>query len=347
MKKFLSILLSILIIASLSMSAFATSSEDASETVSVDFNMTETVDEYNRVVRTFERDIGNNAQICSGEIDYSETKAILLAIGMEQDFIDKLSVDTLEIYRTSQQLVGITSYTKSDGNGNVEYVDEKVALEESAIINEAQKERAKRFTSGDKVIQTRTQDTYEDSYMRVFYLVTYEGSGEYYYSTDARWLTMPFFRGKDSIGSCAQNATVTNNTRSGWYEYDVTYINLGATTSSYYNASISSSNYKNAVNGSWYGSAGIIDLPSDIYSDSYSVMYTNYKAHYEYNGHVTSPASPSWFNTIGTYDHSTFTISFSPSVSIDTSGTVSASIGIDVVGVTEPRSEELEIYYQP
>lgn len=348
MKKLLSVLLSVLILASSSFSAFATSTEDVAKTVLDDFGITETVDEYHRVVRTFERDeVSNTARTRSGDIDYSETKAILLALGMEQDFIDKLSTDTLEIYRTSPQLVGTTSYTKSDADYNMEYVEEEVALEESAIIKEAQEEKIEQLAREERVIQTRTQDTYEDSYMRVFYLVTYQGSGNYYYSTDARWLTMPFFRGKDSIGSCTQNGTVTDSTRSGWYEYDITYITNGVVTYDYDNTSISSSDYKNAVNGNWYGSAGIINLPNDISTDYMITMYDNYKAHYEYNGHVNYPNLASWFNTVGSYVHSTFAIVFSPSVSIDTSGNVSASIGIAVAGVKDTRSVELEIYYQP
>lgn len=51
--------------------------------------------------------------------------------------------------------------------------------------------------------------------MCVFYLVTCLENGKHKFSTDARWLTMPYFQGKDSPGSCAQNATVTNSTRSG------------------------------------------------------------------------------------------------------------------------------------
>lgn len=349
MKKFLSIVLSILMVASLSFSAFAASSEAVVKTTSGKFGITEMIDKNHRVIRSFKRDeVNNNIQVRLDKIDYSETKAMLLELGMEQDFIDKLSLDSLETYRRSKQLIGITSYTKSDADHNVEYVEEDVALAASAIINEVQQERIKLLANEDKVVQTRAQDTYEDSYMRVFYLVAYLGSGEYKYSADARWLTMPMFRGKDSIGSCAQNGTVTPDTQYGWYEYDVTHTNFGRITYSYYSADISSSNYQNAVNGNWYGSAAIIDLPNDIFSNYTNTVYTNYKVHYEYKGHVTSPESASWFNTTGTYLHSTVALSLSfPSVSINTSGTVSASIGISLLGITEPRSVELEIYYQP
>ena len=45
---------------------------------------------------------------------------------MEQDFIDKLSLEALERYRTSTKLVGITSYTKTNIDGNVEYIEEEI-----------------------------------------------------------------------------------------------------------------------------------------------------------------------------------------------------------------------------
>lgn len=349
MKKFLSIVLSILMVASLSFSAFAASSEAVVKTTSGKFGITEMIDKNHRVIRTFKRDeVNNNIQARLGKIDYSETKAMLLELGMEQDFIDKLSLDALETYRSSKQLIGITSYTKSDADHNVEYVEEDVALAASAIINEAQQERIKLLANGDKVVQTRAQDTYEDSYMRVFYLVTHLGDGEYKYSTDARWLTMPMFRGKDSIGSCAQNGTVTPGTQYGWYEYDVTHTNFGRITYSYYNADISSSNYKNAVNGNWYGSAAIIDLPNDIFADYTNTVYTNYKVHFEYTGYVNYPELVSHFNTSGTYLHSTLHIELTaPSVSLNIFGNGSASIGIRVTGFKEIRSVELAITYRP
>lgn len=78
-----------------------------------------------------------------------------------------------------------------------------------------------------------------------------------------------------------------------------------------------------------------------------SVMYTNYRAHYEYAGHVNSPNTASWFNTVGSYDHATIGLSGSPSVSIDMGGNVSASIGLNVAAVTDTRSAELEIHYIP
>ncbi len=76
-------------------------------------------------------------------------------------------------------------------------------------------------------------------------------------------------------------------------------------------------------------------------------MHTNLKAYYEYKGNVTHPTLASNFNSTGTYVHATLTISGSPSVSIDTSGTVSASIGISVVGGEDIRNAELEVKYTP
>ena len=181
--------------------------------------------------------------------------------------------------------------------------------------------------------------------MRVFYLVSYLGDAAYYFSTDARWLSMPLFRGYDSIGSCAQNATVIPGTGNGYVEYDIAEIINGKTRRSSDGYDIS--NCKNAVNGSWYGSAGVFNLPNDSHIGNISTMYSNFKAHYEYEGHVTHPNTSSYFNTIGAYDHSKLRLSFSPSVSIDMNGDFSASIGLAITSSTDTRGVELEIHYIP
>lgn len=343
MKRFMVCLLAFSMIIAMPLSAFA-----AENNVNT-FGITETVDSNNRVVRIYERKAGSidlQQSIVPEEINYEETKELLLALGMEQDFIDKLADEDLETYSTSPQMIGTVSYVKIDAEDKVSYLSESVAIQEAEIVRKAVTEKIEELRSETGAIQPLAQDTYEDSYMRVFYLVTYLGNGKYKFSTDARWLTMPFFRGKDSIGSCAQNGTVTNSTRSGWYEYDITYINNGKITYDDGGSNISSTYFKNAINGSWYGSAAIIDLPNDVHGQYSSILYDNYKAHYEYTGHVNYPNSPSWFNTTGSYDHATIANSFTPSVSIDLDGP-SGAIGLDITGSTDTRSAELEIYYNP
>ncbi len=221
-------------------------------------------------------------------------------------------------------------------DGNAVYIDENDALAAAQVNAEEQAQMEARI-SGEPMIQPRAQDTYEDSYMRVFYLVSYLGNSAYNFSTDARWLTMPFFRGYDSIGACAMNGTVTPGTESGWVSYDITeFIGGNSTTDS---DRYDISNRKRAVKGNWYGSAGIFNLPTDRHIGDTSTIYKNFKAHYEYEGHANS----TYFNTIGSYDHSKLRLNLAPSASIDLNGDFSASIGLEIKSATDTRGVELEI----
>lgn len=266
---------------------------------------------------------------------------------MEQAFIDNLSTDTLEMYSGATSFVGEVSYTKVNSDNVKTYVTEEEAITSAQLINSEQM-----IMQEGSLVQNRQQDTYQDSYMRVFYLVTYLGDddndpGKYYFSTDARWLTMPIFRGTDSIGSCAMECTVTNSSRSGWYEYDTYYTYGLSSWNTPTHSNMSSSSFQNPVNGNWYGSGAIINLPNDSATDTSSIIHTNYKAHYEYCGHVNTPTLSKWFNTIGTYDHSRFTIAFSPSLSIDTGGEFTANLGLDFAVAHDIRGVELEVHYIP
>ena len=77
------------------------------------------------------------------------------------------------------------------------------------------------------------------------------------------------------------------------------------------------------------------------------IIHDNFGAHFQYSGHVTSPDEQRWFNTVGNYTHATLSVALSPSISIDYSGSLSASVGIDVVGDTDIRGVEFEINYIP
>lgn len=336
MKKVISSIIALCLIMSSSVFTFASEIEESYKIVKSNNNVQ--IKEKiinNKITRVLTRNINENI-LNSEDNSFAETKKLLLELGMERDFIDNLSQKDLEEYSKSTQMIGSVSYSKVNQNGDVEYISEAQALSESSAINQQLENQ----------IQPLAQDTYEDSYMRVFYLVTYLGNGKYKFSTDARWLTMPLIRSTDSLGSCAQNTTVTNSTRSGWYEYDIEqYIN-GKTTTTHSRKTASSSSFKNAVNGNWYGSVVLLNLPNNQ-SDAYtSTIYENYKAHYEYTGSVNYPSLESRFNTSGTYDHATIGFSITPSISIGISGT-DASIGLDITGKHDSRSVELEIIYTP
>lgn len=184
--------------------------------------------------------------------------------------------------------------------------------------------------------------------MTITHAAAHNGGGSYTYTTSATWLTMPFFRGFDSIGSCAKGGSATPFSGKGHYSYTTKLISNGKiTTQNSGNISISKTQAK--INGDWYGYAGIFDLPNDIRYENmgYFVLHSNLKAYFEYKGNVTNPQLITNFNTNGTYSHATIAIAVDPSVSIDTNGTMSASIGLKVMGSSDDRVAPLEVRYVP
>lgn len=348
MKKFVSLFMAFAMVLALALPASAAKAQatGTEKDVMVDgytFTITEMTDTNKRIVRSYQNNANTNAKTA---VDINETKALLVALGMQQKQVDNLSNATLQEFAEGSQIYVATAYIKADSNNNVTPLDEATALKESSALKELQDTiNLNRAFGIATAADADYKDYFEDSYMRVDFAATYKGNGNYLYSVDGEWLTMPFFRGFDSIGACAMNGTVTNSTRSGNYSYDITYINGGRITYDSYSSAIT--NKKNAVNGNWYGSAGVINLPNDVYGDYSSIIYRNFAAHYEYQGHVTSPSEARWFNVIGTYDHATVSIAFDPSISIDLNGDVSASVGLSIVGTTDSRSVEFEIYYRP
>lgn len=312
------------------------------------FDITEKNNNY-VITRTYTKDSTSNPSTT----DLNETKALLVSLGMNNETVDELSVDTLQTFSESLNIVVTTSYTKYDEENNVATeVPETVAIAEANKIQLETQAVLLQKSKGDLTLSanatgTNASDKYQDSYMKVIHTAAYKGSGSYLFSVDAEWLSMPVFRGYDSIGSCAMNCTVTSNTEKGYYSYTRTIIdNLGNITTKK-SDNITITKKQNAVKGNWYGSAGIFNLPND-YSDSYSnVTYTGLKAHYEYKGHVSQPNQENWFNTVGTYDHATVGFNVTPAIEIDFKGNTSASIGLDSFAVIKSRSVELEIHYVP
>lgn len=347
LKKALGLLLAFVIIFSTSTNTFANSFPTTKQ-IQVDnhsFEIKERTGKNHEIIRTYE----NNENIIPFSNDPNQIKPLLTALGMEEESVNNLSAETLKEFSEGSQIIVSTIYSKTDSHNNVTYLDESVALEEASILKEQQDNIKTNIARGINTYADYS-DTFKDSYMKLTYAVTYKGNGSYLYSVDSTWLTMPFFRGYDSIGSCAMNGTVTNSTRSGYYTYDATYINNGTGGTVTYDKGKKTSitNFKNAVKGNWYGSVGIFNLPNDINNSYATTFYDNLKAHYQYRGHVSSPSESRWFNTVASYDHSTIALNVdTPSVSIDLNGEISASIGLSITGHVDTRSVELEIKYTP
>lgn len=355
MKKLIGLLLTSVMVITLAIPASAASTMSAGKQQRVNvndysFEISVYEDENHVVTKTYTRP--QNERKASNTIP--ETKALLSALGMSEARINKLSVSTLEKFGNSEEIAITSAYTKRNENSNeLTYLTKAEAEREAAELSGLQEEYISRLTSeethgtrGYKPNDSNVPGVFEDSYMYITHTVAREGTESYFFTTSAQWLTMPYFRGKDSIGSCAMDCTVTPNTASGEYSYGVQIVQYGE---SYYDTVEGSiSDIRTKTSDGWHGVAGLIDLPNDVIStNTTSRYYRNYTAYIEYSGHISSPSEIRWFNSVGTYDHSTVTLNVNPGISIDFSGNVAASIGLSIQHSKDTRCAEVEMRHTP
>ena len=246
---------------------------------------------------------------------------------MKENFVAELSKETLNEFANAESIMCVTTINSFDENNFN-------ASTRKAIIDETY------FGEGEVPLGEKYVSNFKDDYMRITYIVAYLGDREYKFSMDAEWLTMPIFRFTDSFGAISMNMTVINDSRSGWYSYDESIYTLINTTENTIKCEIPQSNMYNAVDGNWYGSACEVDLPSSTYSDYTSISITNYKVHYEFNGHYNGEVG-TYFNTIASYDHAEISIKLSDSLNISTAGG-SFGIGLSIILSHTKRSVEYE-----
>lgn len=304
-------------------------------------NIFEEVNPDGTITRTYKKPLAEFDKK-SVETSHENIKKILRNLGMEDCFIDNLTDKDLEFYENSGSIVGKISYIKTDKNGVKKTISE---LEANKDIF-----RIKKLNSLQRTL-SHEQDTYEDEYMRVFHMVSqYGSSSSFRYSTDARWLTMPFFRRTDSIGSCAQGISIEPRTLRGYYQYSVDYIYpFGRTEHGFKHFNIDERDIYRDSYASFNGAAAKLTLPVDIYNNNTggtSLVYSDYKVHFQYDARMQYPDQESYFDSIGTYDHLRIGIDFNPSLSIGAEGG-SFSIGLGVSAGTDKRSVPLQIHYQP
>ena len=354
MKKVLSIIFALAMIFSLMPTSLAVdlTGNDTMKTVEeagYSFRISERIDEYGRITRSIKSEDYESRQTHSEFTENMEkTKAMLAAVGMQKENIDRLDDGTLQSFAVSREITVMTSYSKVDSSGNVTYLPEEQAVAESAELNSAQDAiKYKYAVEGAATLSTTEKKYFQDSYMRVDLTVSYQGNAQYLYAVDSEWLTMPTFRGTDSLGACAMNNTVSPDTQYGYYIYDITYINAGVKKYDE-KAVYINSNYGNAVNGNWYGSACYFNLPNDTFGLSSSTLYSNFRVHFQYRSHYTSPNTGGWFNAVGNYTHARIAVSPSISVGIDAkAGTLSVAIGLELHGLKDIRGAEVEMHHIP
>ncbi|MBQ8397836.1 MAG: hypothetical protein IJX53_06535 [Clostridia bacterium] len=311
------------------------------------FPITEYKDSDLKIIRQYENNMvsnyENNMVSNHDGFDIEQVRALLISLGIDESNVNKYSLDTLAQIAECERIVSTTSYSKYDKSGKHIYVDEKNAL---SVTREIELKEQANFIKGVLDDGEPAVGEYEDSYMRVVHTAFDMGGGMYLFTTDSVWLTMPLFRGYDSIGSCAMNATVTPDSGSGSYSYDALIVtSMSPVVTETYLVPITVIQEKET--GSWYGAAGIFNLPDNVISDTHSIRYSNVAAHFQYNGHVNHPGLESYFNSNGSYSHSTLALILSPSISINSKGEFSAEIGLNTIWDTDVRTASVEVHYVP
>lgn len=290
--------------------------------------------------------------------------SILTELGMSKAFIDKLSEDKIAMYSQAKSITSVTSYVCKDAEGNVEIVDENTAIG-GAIATLMLDPPAMEDLEGDYI---PTLPTYSNSksktYIKVTFVVTYKGDAVYHFSVDAEWLTTPDNNERyyDAIGISAHHITLRNDTRTGWYSYTETrpllYEYEDGHTTEHTLTLLADDDYdgdydyiRNYVNGIWLGSAAVFPLPQDSYQVGFSSdrikLYSNFKAHYEFEGVISEPDGRTNFAAVASYDHCTMQLSVEPSLSFDPDSSFALTFSLEENH--DPCIVELpeEIVYEP
>ncbi len=348
--------MSLALIFSFSSQVFAT--EDPSKSITTitvesggyEFQITESVNENYQITRTYTKD---PAPLSADQIDdanqsYIRTKSLLSALGISQNAIEHLDTDTLHSFANGKSISVISSYTKCDADGNIVPVSETEALQAAA---EQQRMNLQNLTNDVPSIEPYELNHSSDSYMKIDLYVSYLGNARYLFAADARWLTMPKFRLTDSFGICAMGIDVTNDTRSGYWDYvEVSRNSYEGTKETRKTHTMTSSECRNAVNGNWYGSAEFFTLPGDFPSSIASSYCKDFHAHFQFYALIHDYTSGKNFTASACYVHSKIKLSPSISIGIDfnKAASVSGCIGLQFRGEKDIRGVDISnIHYVP
>lgn len=305
----------------------------------------------NKTIRVYTKEENNKTvlKLSNFKSNNRMIKEVLKDLGMGENFIDKTNEEKLSDYALADSIVGISSYIKINEDGLKTVVSEEEAIENSKKINNS---RAVIITPvpgfPEEPEEERYVERYDDEYMHMYLLIVHLEGERYSFSLDIDWLTSPFFRFEDSIGICAEEITVINSTKSGYFSYGCMTINTitGATTNTFSDSI--DLEFQSVTNSRWAGAAGSFNLPLDIAYDNYSVQYFNMIAHCEFEANIAHPTLATYFNVIGTYDHTVLSLPFDATISFGYNN-ISAGIGFSPMIGVERRSIETgePIYYVP
>lgn len=285
------------------------------------FVITEQIMASQQVVRTYNKANANTERITVASASMNDAKqdeaeAILTALGMDELYIADLPEDTLLESANCEQITATVSYIKRDTDGNITF------LSEQEMDNEV--------TMAAERPESENSDRVDNDYMVLTHTVYYYGDGVYRFTTYARWKTSPIWRFTDSIGSCAQVIAWVPDSERGHISYTWSYdpTNSGMFVDT--NVTEEITNFSHVINGNWLGAAGCFNYPSDIKTDISESVYSNFRAYFEFSGELIDSSGTDAFNSVACYSYRRYVLNISPSISIDFTGQLGVSIGIDV-----------------
>ena len=178
MKKVIAMISAIIMALGSSSLVFADGMITKNENAKCSIVINETVDELHRTIRNYKAD--ENTFVDGAE--EANPEEILLALGMDEEEIGRLSEEALLSCGSAKEIYYITAYTKTDESGVVSYLTEKQAVEEAAELRMKQDvARANQIKSLKLNVQKsiNQQGSYSDEYMVINLLVTHNGGGNY------------------------------------------------------------------------------------------------------------------------------------------------------------------------
>lgn len=259
----------------------------------------------------------SSVQAISEQDEIDKMRSVLTDIGMDPQNLENLSDEDLLRYAQAEQIVNTTTYTRTTEEGETFVVDESTAVENSRLKQPILPEDESGAIFG-------STEHFLDEYMKMDFVIVQYAGGVYSFTVSAYWLTIPKWKMDDTLGGCASNLLVVNNTRKGWYSYRET------SDSSMTTVNFTDSNFENTTNGIWNGTVAKFNLPNKL--DYFYVTLS-------YEMVVSYPNQTLNFSTTASYDHTTFKFGFSPSIGISSSG-LSFSIGWDSSSGHDRRTVE-------
>jgi len=319
----------------LAMPVFATDkdnieiSEKNIEVNGYSFNITEEMTDDASIMRTYV----NNTKDITELSDVDKGKALLIALGMDEESLELWDDETILSYLNSEHITTSVAYYEVNEKDNITTkLSEEDAVERASFVNQ---QRMSKRLSDDIIEPYAVTNPFDNGYIRVYHSAAYQGSGKYIFGTDSLWLSMPYLRGKDGIGSCAQLTAVVPNTESISWNYDEVY-NIQGDLTTIRKSGNSCLSTKNDVYGSFTGVAATFNLPNDYRNEDAGVTCENFRVHFQYIGVVQDESNTNQnFNSIATYSHAKISIGFTPSIAI---GKGSFGIGFSLSGSSSPET---------